>query len=371
MSPTITLVGERNRFFERSAFSRQSFYRSPETLPIIFKQAPGLGTAKRIDPRAGREYLERLLERFESSGLPGCEQVAAYLTHQYRQNRRPGTLRTNFTAIRLFLEFIRKEGKCHLEEITRSSLEGFVEQEQDRGMKPASVRGRLGCVNAFLRFLIEEGVVRHEVLSKRITVKLPESLPRAMDPEDVKVLLGVIDNTRNRAMILMLLRTGMRIGELLALRLEDISLHEQKVMIHEANKTGVGRVVYFSADAREALLSWLKEKDPREDVLFYGRSVECLAYSTARVMFKKYLGKAGLLHKGYSLHSLRHTYATELLNAGMRLECLQPLLGHTNLEVTRRYARLTDKTREEEYFRAMAVIERGENGEPYRFDHQL
>jgi site-specific recombinase XerD len=88
-------------------------------------------------------------------------------------------------------------------------------------------------------------------------------------------------------------------------------------------------------------------------------------------MFKKYLRKAGLLHKGYSLHSLRHTYATELLNAGMRLECLQPLLGHTNLEVTRRYARLTDKTREEEYFRAMAVIEKGETCEHYRFDHQL
>jgi site-specific recombinase XerD len=214
-------------------------------------------------------------------------------------------------------------------------------------------------------------VVRQEVLSKRLTVKLPESLPRAMDPEDVKALLGVIDNTRNRAMILMLLRTGMRIGELLALRLEDISLQEQRVMIHEANKTGMGRVVYFSTDAREALLAWLKEKDPREDVLFYGRSVECLAYGTARVMFKKYLRKAGFLHKGYSLHSLRHTYATELLNAGMRLECLQPLLGHTNLEVTRRYARLTDKTREVEYFRAMAVIERGESGEHYRFDHQL
>jgi integrase/recombinase XerD len=371
MSPTTTSVEEQNRSFERSEFSHQSFYRPPEAPPIVFDQLSSFGATKRIDRRANREHLERLLERFESCGLPGQEQVADYLTHQYRQNRRPATLKTNFTAIKLFLEFISKEGKSHLEEITRRSLEGFVEQEQDRGMKPASVKGRLGCVNAFLRFLIEEGVVRQEVLSKRLTVKLPESLPRAMDPEDVKALLGVIDKTRNRVMILMLLRTGMRIGELLALRLEDIALREQKVMIHEANKTGVGRVVYFSADAREALLAWLKEKNPREDVLFYGRSVECLTYGAARAMFKKYLRKAGLLHKGYSLHSLRHTYATELLNAGMRLECLQPLLGHTNLEVTRRYARLTDKTREEEYFRAMAVIEKGETCEHYRFDHQL
>ena len=62
-------------------------------------------------------------------------------------------------------------------------------------------------------------------------------------------------------------------------------------------------------------------------------------------MFKKYLKKAGLQYSGYTLHCLRHTFATDLLNAGMRLECLQLLMGHTNLEVTRRYARLSDKTR--------------------------
>ena len=66
-----------------------------------------------------------------------------------------------------------------------------------------------------------------------------------------------------------------------------------------------------------------------------------------------------LENRGYTVHSLRHTFASELLNAGMRLECLQQLLGHHNIEMTRRYARLTDKTREEEYFRAMAIIEKG------------
>ena len=80
---------------------------------------------------------------------------------------------------------------------------------------------------------------------------------------------------------------------------------------------------------------------------------------------------AELLHKGYTLHCLRHTFASELLNAGMRLECLQQLLGHSNIEMTRRYARLTDNTRKEEYFRAMAIIEKGGVHGHYRLDYQL
>ena len=175
-------------------------------------------------------------------------------------------------------------------------------------------------------------------------MKVPDALPKAIAPEDVRALLSVIDNTRNRALVLMLLRTGMRIGEPLSLRVQDIDLKEQKVFIHEARKTGVGRVVYFSADAKEALVAWLKKKDPREDVLAYGKKYESITYAAARLMFVRCLKKAGLLHKGYTLHCLRHTFASELLNAGMRLECLQPLLGHTSVEVTRRYARLTDKT---------------------------
>src|SRR5208337_1688727 len=118
--------------------------------------------------------------------------------------------------------------------------------------------------------------------------KVPDALPRAIAPDDVRALLSVIDgirSIRNRAMILMLLRTGMRIGELLALRVEDIDLKEQKVFIYEAKKTGVGRVVYFSADAKDALVAWLKEKDPREDVLFYGRANLCLTYAAARLVF--------------------------------------------------------------------------------------
>jgi integrase/recombinase XerD len=163
----------------------------------------------------------------------------------------------------------------------------------------------------------------------------------------------------------------MRIGELLNTLVSEVNLRERKIEIYEAEKTRVGRVVYISEDARDALKAWLKKRDPNKAFLFYAQGLDRMSYAGARMMFKKYLDKASLSHKGYTLHSLRHTFATELLNAGMRLECLQQLLGHSSIEITRRYARLTDKTREEEYFRAMGIIERGEMDGHYRFDREL
>ncbi len=345
---------------------------SEEIRPRQFQPArPKMVFPFRQNRNPAKEVLDKLALKLNGQELPGVEYAEKYLFHLYSRKRRPNTLELNYTSIRLFLEFLKAKGIPCIEAVNRKDIAAFVEHEQDRGMKPVSVRGRLGSIKAFLRHLIEEDVVRYEVLAKGISVKVPDALPRAIAPEDVKALLAAIDNTRNRALVLMLLRTGMRIGELLALRIQDIDLKEQKVFIHEARKTGVGRVVYFSADAKEALVAWLKEKDPREDILAYGKKYESITYAAARLMFVRCLKKAGLLHKGYTLHCLRHTFASELLNAGMRLECLQPLLGHTSVEVTRRYARLTDKTREEEYFRAMALIEKGEIHGNYRFDHRL
>jgi len=212
-------------------------------------------------------------------------------------------------------------------------------------------------------------VVHSDVLRKKIRVKVPEALPKAIEPENIRALFAGIDHVRDRAMFLMLLRTGMRIGELLDLKIPEVNLEEKKVILYEAQKTRVGRVVYFSNDAKKALGAWFKERDPQKEYAFYGQGRNRLGYTGAQVRFDKYIEAAGLSSKGYTLHCLRHTFASELLNAGMRLECLQQLLGHASLEVTRRYARLTDRTREDEYFRAMAIIEKGAAGGHYRFDH--
>jgi integrase/recombinase XerD len=307
---------------------------------------------------AGKQRtLSRILGKLQGQDLPSIPSFKIYLQALHRRDVSACTLRTVFTGVQGFLVFLQKRGKFSLFSLTVEDLESIVESEQDRGLKPLSVRGRLHQVYAFLRYLLERGMGPAEVLARRIRIKVPEALPRAMEVEDVKTLLGVIRKVRDRAMILVLLRTGIRIGELLRTRVADVQLDERKIHLVVGEKNRTGRVVYLSGDACQALKAWIKSRDPEKPLLFYGQGRGSLSYTAARVMFLRYLKKAGISEKGYSLHGLRHTCATELLNAGMRLECLQQLLGHSNLEQTRRYARLTDKTREEEYFRAMARIE--------------
>jgi site-specific recombinase XerD len=321
------------------------------------------------DPR--RKIIEKGLYRLYSHGLFGEELVKEFLMELYRKNCRPNTLRGYNITFYAFIRFLQETGHTRIETVTWEDLCAYVEQEHDRGKKPRSVRTRLNNLWAFMRFLVDRSVIKPDILKRRIRIKIPESLPRAIDPEDIKKLLAVIKETRDRAVILLLLRTGMRIGELLSTRISDINLKEKRIDIYEAQKNRAGRVVYFSEDAERALKRWLGERDPDQEYLFYGKSGNPLSYETMRQMYMTYIEQAELAKKEYTLHSLRHTFASELLNAGMRLECLQPLLGHKSIEVTRIYARLTDNTRREEYFKAMSMIEKGGVHGIYRLDSKL
>jgi integrase/recombinase XerD len=303
--------------------------------------------------------IDRILQKLSCMELPAKEHLERYMRHKWRLNHKPRTLASSFTSVMLFLDFYGKSGKSDIQKIERVDLEGFIEQEQDRGLRISTVRTRLACIIAFLHFLMEQDIVPGSLLKRSIKLKLPEVLPRAMNPADVRKLLSVINDIRDRALFLLLLRTGIRIGEALGLRLNDLDIKGRKVHLFEGEKNSMGRVVYLSDDALFAIKLWLRRRNKSKEFVFYGQSHGHLCYSSGRGLFVKYLKKAGLDQKGYTVHCLRHTFASELLNAGMRLECLQQLLGHQDIEVTRRYARLTDTTREEEYFRAMAVIEKG------------
>jgi integrase/recombinase XerD len=316
-------------------------------------------------------FLQQILNRVDSQLLIGKQALMDFLHHKSLTNCKIKTLTNYCTAIIPFLTVAQAAGRSQLDQLKPVDLEAFVERQHDRGLKPATLRLRLMCIYSFLRYLVESDRLPSDRFVRKIRIRIPQALPMAMPPIDVRRLLAVVSDIRNRAMILVLLRTGMRIGELLNLKVYDLRLSEQKALIWEGEKNSVGRVVCLSADALLALSRWLDIRDPRKEYVFYSRRRHIMAYATARIMFRKYLDKAGLAYKNYGLHSLRHTFATDLLNAGMRMECLQQLLGHSSLEMTLRYARLTDQTREEEFFRAMARIEGGPHHEPDPLDCQL
>jgi len=317
------------------------------------------------------QSVQRIFQRVDRKQFPAKEHFLNFLYQKSQRNCKSRTLSNYCATVIAFLCFLEQSGKCRLDQLEKQDLEAFIEYEQDRGLKPASLRLRVVSIRSFLHYLLDAEQIDPQVLRRRIQIKLPKALPRAMDPVDVKRLLAVVQDVRDRALILVMLRTGLRIGEVLGLKVTDVQMADRKLLIYEGEKNHIGRVVCLSTDAYEALQQWLFIRDPAIEILFYSRRRHAMAYSTARELFIGYLKKAGLSHKRYTLHSLRHTFATELLNAGMRLECLQQLLGHSSLEMTLRYARLSDKTREEEYFKAMAIIEGEKVHEPDQLDHQL
>ncbi len=296
------------------------------------------------------------------------EHMAVFFRNLTRRNLRITTIGLYYNVIKRLMLFLKPLNIKRIEMVSRDDLGAFIEYLQDSDLKPSTINSYLTNLYVVFGFMTEQDVISPDIMRNKFRLKMPDALPKAIDPADILQLISAVKTARERALVLMLLRTGMRVGELLATKIKDINLTEKKIEIQQASKNYEGRIVYMSDDACEALKIWLRERLPGKDYIFYGSgNRERLSYNRTRQLFIKCTQKAGLSHKGYTLHCLRHTFASELLNAGMRLECLQVLLGHRNIEITRRYARLTDNTRKEEYFKAMQIIERGDVNGHYRF----
>ena len=318
-----------------------------------------------------RRVLDRWTERIRISELPGTELVADYLHEKYIKNLSFNTIDHSGGTILAFLRSLDKEGSSILT-LTRRDISAFVEYEQDKGLKVTSIISHLRVIYAFVSYLVRQKTIDPEIMNPKIRMQEPDALPKAIPYEDIERIFNAVTSVRDRALLMLLYRTGMRIGELLEVKVDDIVLPDQKILIYVGSKNYEGREVYYSSDAEQALKHWLRTRDKTRRYLFYGRSDKALSYVAAWNAMRKTLERAGLSDKGYSPHNLRHTFATDMINHGMRVEVLQQILGHQDIEMTMRYARLSDRRIEEDYYRAMAVIQGGgESDEPYRVSTAL
>jgi len=313
-----------------------------------------------------RRILDRWTDRITSSGLPGAEIVTDYLHEKYIKNLSFHTIDHSGGTILAFMHFLETQGGSLLT-LTRREIGAFVEYEQDRGLKVVSIIAHLRAIYAFVAYLVRQEVLSPEIMNPKVRMQEPDALPKAIPDEDIKSIFNAVTSVRDRALLMLLYRTGMRIGELLQVKVDDIILPNQTILLYVGSKNYEGREVYYSSDAEQALKDWLRTRDATKRYLFYGRSDKPLSYVSAWTVMRKALERAGLSDKGYSLHSLRHTFATEMINHGMRVEVLQKILGHQDIEMTMRYARLSNQRIEEDYYRAMRIITGGGGSdEPYR-----
>ena len=134
------------------------------------------------DSRGKQQRLDQILRKLGGQALPGASDAEQYFRNLHRRNVSAYTLKTAFTSIQGFQAFLQNCGKFNLSSLTQEDLEAFVESQQDRGLKPLTVKSNLRQIQTFLRYLITGGILSADILVHRIQIKVPDALPRAMDP---------------------------------------------------------------------------------------------------------------------------------------------------------------------------------------------
>jgi len=210
-----------------------------------------------------------------------------------------------------------------------------------RGLKPATVNRRLSALKAWLRWCQEQGKISSLPRFPRRASE-PERAPRALDRLAVARFERAVEregNLRDAAVIALMLHAGLRVGEVVSLRVEDVQVSERKGKV--AVRSGKGmkrREVPLGPDARRAVREYLEAKKP-EGWLFPGRSGGHMTARAVQEMVTKYARLAGLDPNGVTPHVLRHTFATRLLRGGADIVVVAGLLGHARLDTTARYTK--------------------------------
>jgi integrase len=178
-----------------------------------------------------------------------------------------------------------------------------------------------------------------------------------MTETDLIRLFKVIDSWRDRTVFLLMLRCGLRVGEVSALTWSAIDFHARSIRI-DNSKGQVDRVVYYSPDVEQALSLWRRLQLSAATYVFLSplKPGTALSVRTIQRVMARYLRQAGIT-KSYSPHALRHTFATQLLNAGAPLEVVKELMGHRSISMTLRYTQLYEATKRRQYEQAMERIE--------------
>jgi len=248
--------------------------------------------------------------------------------------------------------------KVPIEQVSSRQIDDYIDQLRQRGLEPRTINCHLNRIKQFYDYLRDQEQLPIVTPIKRShNLRLAKPLPLHLSDAQAKAFLDVPKSPRDQAMFLLMLRCGLRVEEVSNLRLAAIDFKRRRILIQHG-KGAKDRVVCASNDALKALVDYLKVRpSSRARKLFL---VEKGSYRgkpiSVRGIKKRieyYAKKHGLK---VSCHQLRHTMATQLLNAGAELVAIQDLLGHSSITTTQRYSQVSNLKVERDYHTAMQQV---------------
>ncbi len=277
------------------------------------------------------------------------EEFSTYLRDERRVS--PHTVRAYEREVAAFAAFCRAELNLKgPQEATPGALRAFLAHLYSRRLARASIQRALAAVRTYFRFLQRENVVASNPARALVGPRAASTLPDVLTAPETASLLEVLPDTaagrRDRAALELLYGAGLRAAELVGLELDDIDLHRRLVRVR--GKGGKERVVPFGRAAAAALAAYLperagwrgkaRERDAGEP-LFINQRGGRLSDRSLRRILDQAVRRAATVRRVHP-HTLRHSFATHLLEAGMDLRAIQELLGHASLATTQKYTHL-------------------------------
>lgn len=250
-----------------------------------------------------------------------------------------------------FLGFLRRAGVSSPAQVTGRDVLGFLKSERDRGVSARTTARRLSALRSFYRFLLREGLAPANPLVRLDSPKLWKTLPKVLSQEEARTLVESPSEEgpqgqRDRAILELLYATGLRVSEVSNLTVEQVDLTVGYV--RTVGKGSKERVVPLGSSAQEVLRGYLESGRPlllkgrRNQHVFLNRFGRKLSRQSIWKLIKASCRRAGL-RGDTSPHTLRHSFATHLLEGGSDLRSLQMMLGHADLATTQIYTHVTRK----------------------------
>lgn len=284
--------------------------------------------------------------------MPSTE-VEQFCQHLRVRNYSPHTVESYRIDLGLFFAQAKKPPR----KVTWRDVDRFVESQHEQGLAATTINRRLNAVKHFFDFLAEESVSAPiNPVKPSHHLRTGRSLPKKLSGAEVRQLFSGIDNEMDRALFLLMLRSGLRVSEAARLRVSDVDW-EQGALFIKQGKGRKDRLVYLSSDAASELKQCLRLRPatvPGER-LFWNqkRAGQVLSIKAIQKKMERYAKASGVKA---SCHSLRHTFASNLLEEGAEVISIREFLGHSSVASSERYARLSNQKVKQTYLQTMKKV---------------